>query len=168
MDTARPLDRTSTTPRIPLSIRVLRRLRPLVAAILGSPLHGLLSGDVLLVGYTGRRSGRRYELPLSYVEQGGVLYLCTRPEGSDWWRNLKGGTTVDLLLRGRRCRARATVLDPASDEALGGLRAFVARNPGTGRLLYSVEQDAGRPRETDLLREVGRSVVVRLERAPAR
>lgn len=163
MENARPLAPPSTTHSIPLSIRVLRRLRPFVAAILASPVHGLLSRDVLLIGYAGRRSGRRYTLPLSYVEHGGALYLCTRPEGSDWWRNLKGGAAVDLVLCGRPVLARAEVLDSGSEEALAGLRAFVARNPGTGRMLYHVEQEGGRPREADLQQEIGRSVVVRLD-----
>ena len=147
---------------VPFPVRVLRRMRPVIAALLASPLHGLLSRDVLLMTYTGRKSGRPYTLPLSYVEQGGILYLCTRPEGSRWWRNLKGGGAVQLRWRGRSVSASATVLDADSPEALEGLRAFVTRNPGTGELLYHVAREGGAPREGDLEREVGDSVVVRL------
>jgi len=149
---------------VPFSIRVLRRMQPLIAALLASPLHGLLSGDVLLMTWTGRKSGRRYTLPLSYVEQGGQLYLCTRPEGSQWWRNLKGGADVELTLRGRRVAAVATILEADSPEALDGLRAFVSRNPRTGEMLYHVARDGGAPRESDVQREVANSVVVRLAR----
>ncbi len=71
---------------------------------------------------------------------------------------------MGLVLKGKNTRAIATVLDPASPEALDGLRAFLTRNPGTGRLLYNVEADAnGRPHENDLEREVLASMVVRLE-----
>jgi hypothetical protein len=71
---------------------------------------------------------------------------------------------VDLVLRGKKLHAIAAVADPASPEALGALRAFLTRNPGTGRLIYNVETDAGgKPRESDLEREVLASVVVRLE-----
>ena len=31
-----------------------------VASMLRSPLHGLLSGSVMLITVTGRKSGRRY------------------------------------------------------------------------------------------------------------
>ncbi len=165
MENTRTRSLAAAAPAIPFPVRVLRRLRPLVAALLGSPLHGLLSRDVLLLGYAGRRSGRRYVLPLSYVEVGGALYLCTRPEGSDWWRNLRGGADVDLVWRGRAGRARASVLARDDEEAVDGLRAFLTRNPGTGRLLYHVENEGGLPREQDLRREVLRSVVVRLDRA---
>jgi deazaflavin-dependent oxidoreductase (nitroreductase family) len=147
---------------LPLSIRVLRRLNPLLMALLRSPLHGLLSRDLLLLGYVGARSGRRRELPLSYVEVDGVPYLCTRT--SLWWRNLRAKPQVELCLRGRRVAARATVLDPASREALDGLRAFVTRNPRTGTMLYEVRSGADRrPVDEDVTREVLRSVVVRLD-----
>jgi deazaflavin-dependent oxidoreductase (nitroreductase family) len=137
-------------------------MQPLIAALLASPAHGLLSRDVLLMTWTGRKSGRRYTLPLSYVEQGGKLYLCTRGESSQWWRNLKGGAEVELRLRGRRVDAVAAVLDADSPEALDGLRAFVTRNPRTGEMLYHVARDGGAPREGDVQREVANSIVVRL------
>jgi hypothetical protein len=145
---------------VPLPVRILRRLKPVIVALLGSPLHGLLSRDILLLTWTGRRTGARHTLPLSYARLGSRLYLCTRPEGSKWWLNLRGGTDVDLVLEGRRVKAAATVLDREGEEALDGLRAFVTRNPGTGEMLYHVGRG---PNEDDLRREVLASVVVRLD-----
>lgn len=147
---------------VPFSIRLLRRLKPLVVALLSSPLHRLLSRDILLLRYQGRRSGRAYELPLSYVETGGAIHLCTRPEGSDWWRNVKGGAAVEATVRGRVVSFRAEVLDAESPGALEGLRAFVARNPRTGELLYKVAATPDGPSPADLAREVKNSIVVRL------
>jgi deazaflavin-dependent oxidoreductase (nitroreductase family) len=153
---------------IPASIRLLRRLQPVVVSLLGSPLHGLLSRDVLLLGYRGRKSGKDFTLPLSYAGGDDRLYLCTRPGVAAWWHNLRGGAAVQLRLRGRDLDATASVLDPASPEALEGLRRFVTRNPRTGEMLYAVGRDvAGKPREEDLKREVVRSVVVRLDVAPS-
>lgn len=158
-------DMETTAPSIPFAVRVLRRVNPLVASLLRSPLHGLLSRDVLVLGYTGRRSGRRYSTPISYVEHEGSLYLCTRPEASVWWRNLRGGAEVEIRLRGADLSAHAEVVPSESDEALGALRTFLARNPRTARDLYHVSRDVeGRPDETELAREVRRSVVVRLTR----
>jgi len=147
---------------VPWSIRLLRRLNPVIVAVLRSPLHGLLSANLLVLGYTGRRTGRRYRLPLSYVERDGRLYLCTRT--AFWWLNLRSRGPVELRLRGRDVVATPSVLDPSSPEALDGLRAFLTRNSGTGELLYNVARGPdGRPVEADLRREVLRSVVVRLE-----
>lgn len=161
--TLSPSTSSTASARLPLSIRVLRRLNPLIAGLLRSPLHGVLSRDLLLLTYTGRKTGRRRTLPLSYVELGTSVYLCTR--SSLWWRSLRDGAPVELRLRGRRSGAAASVVEPRSVEALDALRAFLGNNPRTGEILYDVRRGRdGRPLEEDLVREVVRSVVVRLER----
>lgn len=157
MTTTRALPATEAT--LPLAIRLLRRLKPFMLGVLRSPLHSLLSRDLLVLTYRGRRSGRTFALPLSYVVLGEHLYLCTRD--SLWARNLQDEPTVEVVLRGRPVPATAHVLDPGSDEALAGLRAFLTRNPRTGATLYGVRRG---PDENDLRREVLRSTVVRLER----
>lgn len=147
---------------LPMAIRVLRRLNPVIGWILRSPLHGVLSRDLLLLTYVGPRTGVRRTLPLSYVEVAGRPHLCTRTSG--WWRNLRNGRPVELHFRGRRVTATPVVLDLATPEALDAFRAFLTRNPKTGEMLYEVPRGRnGRPGEDDLRREVLRSVVVRLD-----
>ena len=154
-------------PPLPLAIRLLRRSNPAIAAVLRSPLHRLASGTLLLLTYVGAKTGIRRTLPLSYVDVGGRLYLCTR--SSAWWRNLRHGRPVELRLRGRDVAATPVVVDPASDEALAALRAFLTANPKTGEMLYAVRSGPGhRPNEEDLRREVLRSVVVRMDVAAGR
>jgi len=153
-----------TPEAIPLRIKVLRATNPLIVRLLRSSLHRIGSRDLLVLTVTGRKTGRRYTQPLSYVERDGVLHCCTRPTGSSWWKNLRGGAEVEVVWRGRPLVARARVLDPASNEARDGLRRFLTRNPGTSKLLYHVGIDAeGKPDAADLAREVLRSVVVRIE-----
>lgn len=156
---------TTTMPAapqpVPLSIRLLRRCNPAIVRLLRSPLHGLLSRDLLVLGYRGRRSGRAYTLPLSWASADGRLYLCTRD--SRWVRNLAGGAPVDVVLRGVPQRGTARVL-PASDaDALVGFRAFVTKHPRTGEMLYDVPRGSNGPRHDDLVRELARSVVVRVD-----
>src|SRR5258708_5150465 len=112
---SRSTEPVSDTP-LPASIRLLRRLNPLVTGVLRSPVHGILSRNLLVLTYVGRKTGRRRAVPLSYVEHGGRLYLCSRT--ALWWRNLRGGSSVELCLRGRRLAATACVVDPGSTEAL--------------------------------------------------
>lgn len=151
---------------LPIAIRLLRRLNPVIAALLRSPLHGLASRNLLLLTYVGAKSGVVRTLPLSYVEVGGRPYLCTR--SSAWWRNLRSGRPVELRLRGRRVAATPVVVDTHTAEALAAFRAFLTANPKTGEMLYCVGTDGDRrPREEDLRREVLRSIVVRLDVARA-
>jgi deazaflavin-dependent oxidoreductase (nitroreductase family) len=147
--------------QVPASIRLLRRMNPLIRALLRSPLHGVLSRDLLVLTYRGAKSGLRRELPLSYVEHDGRLYLCTR--SSVWPRNLRVHPDVELQLRGRAVAATAHLVDPESAEACDALRAFLTHNPRTGEILYDVRRDDARPREEDVVREAPRSVVVRLD-----
>lgn len=154
----------ATAPPAPLAIRLLRRLNPLIVAVLRSPLHGLVSRNLLLLTWIGAKTGVRRTLPLSYVEVAGRPYLCTR--SSAWWRNLRNGRPVELRLRGRRIAATPAVVDVRTDEALTALRAFLTANPKTGEMLYEVRTGPGRrPLEEDLRREVLRSVVVRMDAA---
>jgi deazaflavin-dependent oxidoreductase (nitroreductase family) len=148
---------------VPPSIRLLRRLNPLVRAILRSPLHRLMSRDLLVLEYTGAKTRQRRSLPLSYAEHEGRLYLCTR--SSLWWRNLRAEPAVELWLRGRHVTAAAHVVEPTSTEARDALRAFLMRNPRTGEILYQVRSVDGCPREEDVVREAPNSVVVRLDLA---
>lgn len=146
---------------VPPSIRLLRRLNPLLKAILRSPMHRLASRDLLVLEYTGAKTGQRRSLPLSYVEHDRRLYLCTR--SSLWWRNLRSQPEVALWLRGRHVTATAHVVEPTSVEARDALRAFLTRNPRTGEILYEVRSVAGRPCEEDVVREAPRSIVVRMQ-----
>ena len=50
--------------------RFASRLDPLLPMILRGPLHGLCSDRILLLSYVGRRSGRRFALPVGYAELG--------------------------------------------------------------------------------------------------
>lgn len=166
MNTAATSRPAPVAEKTPLAILALRRLNLLMMAVLRSPLHGLLSSGLLLLEYTGRKTGIARRLPLSYVRHDGATYLCTRT--SLWVRNIRGGANVHATIRGRRTAMRARVVDPSSREALDALRAFVTANPQTGVNLYHVARGRdGRPVEADLEREVLASYVVRLDETPA-
>ncbi len=137
----------------------------MIMRLLDSRLHVLASRDLLVARFSGRKTGKRYAVPLSYTELSGALYLCTRPQAASWWRNTRAGAPVEITLRGRRMTTKATLLDSDSDEALEALTAFLTRNPGTASLLYNVQADRKHgPNREDLRREVRNSVVVRLDR----
>jgi hypothetical protein len=48
--------------------------------LLGSWLHGVVSGRLMLLDYTGGRTGRRYTFPVGYFrwDDGDVLAFSTR------------------------------------------------------------------------------------------
>ena len=67
--------------------RVLQRLAryssPLVRLVLAGRAHVVMSKRLILVTFTGRRSGRSYATPVSYVREGDDLLV---PGGGPWWK----------------------------------------------------------------------------------
>ncbi len=88
---------------------LLKAANPLVRMLLRSPLHRLLSGQLMLLVYRGRRSGRMYTFPVGYFTWGDDQVIAF--SSARWWVNLRDGRTVRLLLRGRWQTARPVVAE---------------------------------------------------------
>ncbi len=108
--------------------------------VLGLPFPTPLSANLMLISYTGVRSGKPYLQPVSYARDGEALLT---PGGGRWTLNLKGGRTVRLRLRGRTVPAHADLVsDPAEVERLLGVIA--AENPRAMRFLPIPRRADGR------------------------
>lgn len=101
-------------------------------ALLASPWHRRHSHNTLVLEVVGRRSGRRYRLPVSYVEdQGDLLVFVDEADRKLWWRNLRGGAPVRVLLLGRWQARQAGVAWEDDPEVLAeALARFAAAWPG--------------------------------------
>jgi hypothetical protein len=87
--------------------RLLLRGAPLfnapVAALANSERFGkLVNGNIAMVSYTGRRSGRSFSIPVSYRRSGDdVLIGVGMPDAKSWWRNFLGdGEPLTLRIDG--------------------------------------------------------------------
>ena len=140
---------------------VLRLWNPAMRVLLGSPLHWPLSRWFAILEWTGRKSGRRYSTPISYVREGNSIYATTADR---WSRNLAGGASVEIRIAGRWRRATATVL-PESESRTGHARLF-REHPWFRRLAGVPGRDGGAdPAALDQVLEAGR-VLVRIDLAP--
>ena len=82
-------------------VLVNRAVNPLVRGLLRSPAHGLVSSRLALLTVTGRRSGRTFTFPVGYRRDGDRVTIGVDwPERKRWWRNLRGGAPVSVVLRG--------------------------------------------------------------------
>lgn len=110
----------------------------LVARLLDSPLHRVLSGSTDLVRYTGRRSGRQYTTPTQYARNGDdVLILVGRPGTKTWWRNFREPRDLEILVQGRwRTMTGRAILGANEPEVIGPLlEAYLERFPRAVRAL---------------------------------
>jgi len=94
----------------------------------------------MLISYTGRKSGKAYRQPVSYVRDGDVLLT---PGGGRWTLNLAGGRPARIRLRGRDEPARPElVTDPAEVERLLGV--ITEKNPRAARFIPILRRPGGR------------------------
>jgi hypothetical membrane protein len=94
-------------------------------AFLGLPFATPLGGRLMLVSLTGRKTGKHYRQPLSYVKQGNVLLT---PGGGKWKLNLREGEPVRIRMRGRDVFARPDLVSDI-DEIERLLAVMTAANP---------------------------------------
>ncbi|HEY3261520.1 MAG TPA: nitroreductase family deazaflavin-dependent oxidoreductase [Pseudonocardiaceae bacterium] len=100
----------------------------LILAVLRSPAHRLLSGIVIELRYTGRRSGREYRLPVQYARDGRRLVVVPqRATAKTWWRNFRTPRAVTVRLRGRVHGATARVVQPDDPAWEQDLRLYRSR-----------------------------------------
>ncbi len=78
-----------------------------VGLLLRSPLHGPAGGRIMLLTVTGRRSGRPFTVPVSYLRHKGGFLLFTSGGWSAWWKNLREGAPVAAWVRGKRLTGSA-------------------------------------------------------------
>jgi len=84
---------------------------PVLVWLLRSPFHWLASGRVMLITYTGRRTGRRITIPVSYQQSASEISVTVGMHmQKQWWRNLITESPVELQLRGRRVQATARAI----------------------------------------------------------
>lgn len=93
--------------------------------LLRLPFKTPLNRRLMLLSFTGRKTGRAYRQPVSYVPDGDTLLT---PGGGRWKLNLREGEPIRIRLRGRDVSARPEFVRNA-DEVERLLRKMMARNP---------------------------------------
>jgi hypothetical protein len=67
-------------------------LNPVVRAVARTPARRLLARHVVVLGYVGHRTGRRYELPVMATPgAAGLVVMAGRHRAKTWWRNFVTG-----------------------------------------------------------------------------
>jgi deazaflavin-dependent oxidoreductase (nitroreductase family) len=132
---------------------------PIIRLLLRSPLHFFVSKNMMLMTYTGRRSGKPYTTPMSYLAVGDALYTISSRERV-WWRNLRGGANVTLRLRGEDIPARAEAIEDQTEVA-ENLFLYLKTAPQLTRYMNVAIDSDGMPNSEDIARLAHENVVVR-------
>jgi len=126
-----------TASRMRRRARLFRVINVVMRRVLALPFPTPLSRQLMLITLTGRKSGRTYRQPVSYIRDGDTLLT---PGGGKWKLNLREDQPVPIRLGGRAVQARPErVTDPAELTEL--LDKMAASNPRTTRFIPFMEAD---------------------------
>ena len=141
-----------------LQDRLTKLSKPLMVVLLRSPLHRLLSKRVMLITYTGRKSGKSFTVPVGYVQEGKTLTTLSQSERI-WWRNLRNGAPVSLRLRCKEISGQSKVSE-APQAVKDGLRCYLQNAPEQAKYFHVRLDPNGQLNEQDLAQTVLNRVVV--------
>lgn len=112
----------------------------LMARLLKTPgVERWVGSAIALITFKGRKSGKTYTTPITYLRSGNEVILLTK-RFRVWWRNLLDVPKVSLRLAGRNVRGLAEVVDN-EDEALPIFINFLKERPRDARA-YGLSFDA--------------------------
>ncbi len=136
-----------------------RYYNPIVVGLLRSPLHRFGDRHTVLLTVTGRKSGKRYTFPVSYIRDGETILVMTHRE-RHWWRNLQGGDVqLSVYVDGHELPARAEISTDRDVVARALLR--ILQQVPTWRWELRVKLDAnGQPEHPEVLADLVRNDLV--------
>ena len=104
-----------------------RIVNPLVVMIARSPIHLLVSTQILVTQFNGRKSGKQYRVPVSFHKNKNT-YTCVTLRSNLWWKNLIDLERADVWLKGRLVNV-GVELEYQDDELVkSNLRHLVSGN----------------------------------------
>jgi len=143
----------SETPTIPPFVNHAMKL------VLRSPVHGMVSKNILLITFTGRKSGKTYTTPVSYSQHGHEIYIFTH---ANWWKNLYSEAPVTVTIRGRELQGLAEPIAEDKQAIAAALAAHLRKMPGDARFYGVTFDDHKNPRAEDVERAVQTVVWIRV------
>jgi len=135
-----------------------------IKMILRSPMHEKFSQNFLLISVTGRKSGKTYTTPVNYHRMGNTIMVISIRERT-WWRNLRGGAPVNLLLQGENIQGEGKVIE--DDQGVAeALAAILQQTPDYAKYLDVTLDPDGPPAMDELNKAAKSKVIVEITLSP--
>ena len=134
---------------------------PIIIGLLRSPLHGLFDKNMMLISYNGRKSDKAYTLPVNYVRQNSEVLVMSRRDRT-WWRNLRGGAPVKILMQGQWLSGTAVAIE--ENEAVAEvLTQFLLAAPQVAGYLEIPLDAQGEPDQTAVVAAAADRMMVQIQ-----
>jgi hypothetical protein len=133
-----------------------------VKFFLRTPLRAFM-GNTMLITVTGAKTGRTYSTPVSFYQNGGWLWIMSSRDRT-WWRNVKNGAPVSVLIHGQTSTAFAEAeLDEKAVET--HLLDYIQHMPMAARSL-KIRMENKKPNPEDIRRVAKDRMFVRVKPKP--
>ncbi|MDT5324823.1 MAG: hypothetical protein QOF25_1975 [Mycobacterium sp.] len=90
---------------------ILRAVNPLLRVLLRTPVMGAARKAMMVLSFTGRKSGRRYSIPVSAHQIDHDLYALA---GAPWRLNFRGGASAEVLHDGKSTTMHGELIEDPS------------------------------------------------------
>jgi deazaflavin-dependent oxidoreductase (nitroreductase family) len=127
--------------------------------VLRSPAHGIISKNILLITFTGCKSGKTYTTPVCYSQEDDQVYIFTH---ANWWKNLCNCTSVTLRLRGHEIQGVPEPVVEDKGAIAARLAAHLRRVPSDARYYGVTFNDHRNPRAEEVEKAVQTVVMIRV------
>lgn len=144
----------SQIPSIPPYVNQTMKL------VLRSPMHGVISKSILLITFTGRKSGKSYTTPVSYSQHGDQIFIFTH---AGWWKNLCSSAPVTLRIRGQDFHGLAEPIAEDKQAVAAGLLAHLRKVPSDARYYDVTFDEQGNPRADEVEQAAQTVVMIRIQ-----
>lgn len=107
---------------------LFRFINPFVRIILKSPIHFILSHQILLFRVIGRKSKKIYEIPASYAHINDALVCVTLRENL-WWKNFIDIENQDIYFKGKKINKKISINFSDNNFVREKLKELIEHNP---------------------------------------
>lgn len=143
----------SQTPTVPPFVNEAMKF------VLRSPMHGMVSKSVLLITFTGCKSGKSYTTPVSYSQSGDQVILFTH---ANWHQNLRSDTPIILRIQGQDYRGLAEPVAEDKQAVAAGLSAHLHKVRSDARYYGVTFDEHGNPKKDEIEKAVQTVVMIRV------
>lgn len=117
-------------------------MNPLISLLLRSPLHFLASKGLMVVRWSGRKSGTRFAIPVGYQRDGDIVtVLISKPAEKNWWKNFRTPWPAELLIERRSKTAMGRWIEPGTADFFAPLETTMRRLPWMGSQFGGIKFD---------------------------
>ncbi|MBA3869204.1 MAG: nitroreductase family deazaflavin-dependent oxidoreductase [Anaerolineae bacterium] len=127
-------------------------------------VHRVISKAILLISFTGQKSGKRYSTPVGYLQEGNNVIILTK-RFRQWWHNFEQPAPVEMRIKGRDYQGQATALTDV--ETMIPLIVLIVQVHRPEAEIYGIKLlDNGKPDINSVQEIAPKLVVIQVEMKP--